>query len=269
MAMRAYVIGSLVGHVTLTLAIAVLTQALRQPPSSANLLRVGLVEMERPRPQVTQPEPVREIPEPKPEKPPEPEPERKPPPVIPKPPAETKRPELPVKPETLAATPEVEPLELHPPSDDLRPAPTMERVPTPAADDVDFPEPEAVQQPAVDASQQSAAEAEEVAPGAQVQATASAGVDDTYLRLVQQKIGRRWQPTPASAAGRAGVRVALRFRILGSGSIADVAVVSSSGLSVFDRQARSAIAAANPLPPPPSRFGGEGIEIVFHFVYNP
>lgn len=268
MSMRAYVIGSLVGHLLLSLVGAVLTQVLRDPPPSANLIRVGLVQMERPAPQVVEPEPVREIPEPE---PPEPDPvvESKPPEPIPQPPAELKRPEVPVKPEALPAETKAEPIELHPPADDLRPAPKMERVATPPPTDIEFPEPEAVQKPLSPSAEQSVAEAEEVAPGAQVQATAAAGVDDTYLRLVQQKIGRRWQPTPASAAGRAGVRVALRFRVLGSGSIADVTVVSSSGLSVFDRQARSAIAGANPLPAPPSRFGGEGIEIVFHFVYNP
>lgn len=263
MSMRAYVIGSLVGHLLLSLVGAVLTQVLREAPPSANLIRVGLVQMERPAPQVVEPEPVREI------QPPEPVVEAKPPKPIPQPPAELKRPELPVKPETLPSETKAEPIELHPPAEDLRPAPQMERVPTPPPTDIDFPEPEAVQKPVMPNAEQSVTEAEEVAPGAQVQATATAGVDDTYLRLVQQKIGRRWQPTPASAAGRAGVRVALRFRVLGSGSIADVTVVSSSGLSVFDRQARSAVAGANPLPAPPSRFGGEGIEIVFHFVYNP
>ena len=260
--MRSYVIGSLIGHVTLSLVGAALTQALREPPPAANLIRVGLVELERPQPQPA--DPVREQP-----KPVEPEPTPKAPTPVPEPPPELKRPEVPVKAEPLPAVAEPEPFELHPPSDDLRPAPQMERVPEPPAEVIDFPEPEPVQTPAVPSPDLSAAEPEEVAPGAQVQATAAAGVDDTYLRLVQQKIGRRWQPTPASASGRAGVRVALRFRILGNGSIADVTVVASSGLSVFDRQARSAIAGANPLPVPPSRFGGEGIEIVFHFVYNP
>lgn len=255
--MRTYVIGSLVGHLTLTLVGALLTQALHRPPPPSNLIRVGLMEIEPVRTQpVEQPRPTPEPPRPQPVEEPEPTPVESPKP-IPKPPAEVKRPEREVVPERIADEPEPAPLELHPPDTKLPPAPEVDRRPS-------RPEPDV--QPGVD---QTVVEAERVAPGAEVQAMAPAGVDDAYLRLVQQKIGRSWQPTPASASGRSGVRVVLRFRILGSGRIADVMVMASSGLSVFDRQARSAVSSANPLPRPPARFGNDGIEITFHFVYNP
>ncbi len=104
--------------------------------------------------------------------------------------------------------------------------------------------------------------------GASVQAWGDLGAGDSYLGLVQSKIGRRWQPSAASTQGRAVLEAIVSFRISASGEIQEPTIFQASGLSVYDREALRAVVEANPLPPPPARFRAAGLSIQFSFTYR-
>jgi len=104
--------------------------------------------------------------------------------------------------------------------------------------------------------------------GASVQAWGDLGAGDSYLGLVQSKIGRRWQPSAASTQGRAVLEAIVAFRISASGEIQEATIFQASGLSVYDREALRAVVEANPLPPPPARFRAAGLSIQFSFTYR-
>jgi protein TonB len=178
--------------------------------------------------------------------------------------------------------PVVRPPEPDVPQEEAKQAPE-EAIP-PSPEELDFLEPEKVEPRAEDLPQRSADAAEskaieeanvegaleQVGMGAAVQASATEeGVDDFYLGLVQRKIGRRWQPSAASARGQAGVSTVVTFRIGPEGEVIAPIVRESSGLSVFDRQALRAVVDSAPLPAPPPRFSRSGLQIHFRFVYNP
>jgi protein TonB len=227
-------------------------------------IRVDLAQLDLPEPESTPPKEA------------DPEPE---PPPIPDPPREiTARP-----PESSPATqpdvPEPEPeVDLVPPDPELprEPEPPPEPEPEPEQEALDLPEPEVVKpetpEPPPPAPEETMVESEPeaVSESASVQMSAPEGVDDYYLALVKRKIGRRWEPTAASARGRRDVKAVVAFRIGPGGEILQPTVVESSGLTVFDRQALRAVMSANPLPTPPPRLRGSGlIPIRFTFIYNP
>lgn len=110
--------------------------------------------------------------------------------------------------------------------------------------------------------------AQAVGMGGSVQARGDLGAGDTYLGLVQSKIGRRWQPSASSTAGRAMLEAIVAFRISADGEIENAEIFQSSGLSVFDREALRAVVEANPLPAPPVRFRSAGLSIQFSFTYR-
>lgn len=134
------------------------------------------------------------------------------------------------------------------PAEVAKPKPPAETTPTPA--------------PAV------APPATEVGEGALVGARVEGGVEDYYLALVEQTIGRRWKPTRASLAGRAEATAVVRFRVGLNGEVMGASVDAGSGLSVFDRQALRAVLDVPQLPKPPARHAA-GLEIRFHFHYAP
>ncbi|MBM4116497.1 TonB family protein [bacterium] len=110
--------------------------------------------------------------------------------------------------------------------------------------------------------------AQSVGMGGSVQARGDLGAGDSYLGLVQSKIGRRWQPSASSTAGRAVLEAIVAFRISADGEIESPEIFQSSGLSVFDREALRAVVEANPLPAPPVRFRSAGLSIQFSFTYR-
>jgi protein TonB len=264
---RRWVLGSLAGHVGFTVLFSILGAAFLTPPPPLQLVQVNLQTLELPQAIRNEPEPeiVEEI------VPPEPEPmvqdtETDP---VPAPPDEVRSaPPEPV-PDEDAGVQETSPVAPEPTAPEFELPREARPVPEVEPEDVDFLEPEAVQssRPEVPATV-SAAEPEEVSEGATVQASASEGVDDTYLRLVQQKIGRRWSPTDASTRGLREVQCVVSFRIGSGGEVISPTVTASSGLSVFDRRALAAVERSAPLPPPPARFGRTGVEIDFRFSYS-
>ena len=78
-----------------------------------------------------------------------------------------------------------------------------------------------------------------------------------YLDAMTRRIGSSWIP------GRA--KVVVRFRILRDGTITDLAVETSGGTSLIDRQARGAVLAASPLNPLPPAYGGQFLGVRFTF----
>ena len=250
---RRWLVGSLAGHVGITIMFSALGAAFLSPPPPLQVLRVNLQSVEM----AAQETPVLPEPEPVVEKEPDPAPE---------PPAEVLAPAPEVVPDRDSGPPEEITASPEPEAPDFE-LPREART-VPDADDLDFLEPAAVQAAAPDTPPPVAApDPEEVAVGATVQATAAEGIDDTYLKLVQQKIGRRWRPTDAATRGLREVSCVVSFRIGPGGEVIAPTVTASSGLSVFDRRALAAVERSAPLPPPPTRFGKYGLEIDFRFNY--
>jgi protein TonB len=260
---RRWVLGSLAGHVGITVLFSLLGAALLSPPPPLQVVRVNLQTMEFPSDEPPAMPVVQSEPEPE---------------VVEEAPVEDS---VPTPPQEVIATPP-EPVPDEESGVKEEPAPAVEpaapdfELPREAEpvqaeeEDLDLPEPAAVQaaREEPEPAPRSAAEPEEVAVGATVQATASEGIDDTYLRLVQQKIGRGWRPTDASTRGLREVACVVSFRIGPGGQVIAPTVTTSSGLSVFDRRALASVERAAPLPAPPARFGGSGVEIDFRFSYS-
>lgn len=247
--MRSYVYASLAAHLVATLLWGVLSMALREPLQPVEVIQVDLATL-----------PVVEPPKE------EPKPQPKP---IPKPPVvEESKPEparIPPEPKQLSDTrPEPElaeqaevedslPEEIVPPDPDLPPPPVHEK-PKPS-EDLDFLEPEDVA-PAVTeempVEETTPAPDAVPVPTAGVQVEKQEGLPDYYLALMQNKINRRWEPSAARTRGGAQALCMIRFRVSRAGEILEPSVVESSGFSVFDREALSAVIAASPLPTPPA-----------------
>lgn len=267
---RRFMLGSLVGHVGITLAFAMLGAAFLSPPPPLQLVKVNLQTLEMPRQVEKEAEPVREV------APPEPEPVIEEPETDPVPPQpEEVRAAAPVPtPEIDSGLTDETPVMPEPAAPEFELPREARPTPEVSPDDIDFLEPAEVQAARPEAEQApveeavSSAEPEEVAEGAVVQASASEGIDDFYLTRVQMKIGRRWRPTDAGTRGARAVSCVVSFRIGPQGAVIAPTVTTSSGFSVFDRRALAAIEGAAPLPAPPSRFGDSGVEINFRFSYS-
>lgn len=268
--MRKYLLASLVGHVAFTLVGSLLSIQLLKPPPAFTTMRVDLQSMTLPEREADQPTlpPEPETPRPEVE-------ETAPPDPVPVPPAEipVRKPDL--VPDEITPEPPQE-AALRPPEPGMPRQPAAPKPEPIAQEEVDFPEPETVTpraeptpEPPAESKPVSQASPESVGRGAAVQASSTEGVEDYYLALVQRKIGLRWKPTPASSSGRSNVAAVVHFRIGPEGEVIGPSVSTSSGLSVFDRQALGAVIEAAPLPKPPPRFSRSGVEINFRFVYNP
>lgn len=258
-----HVVGSLAGHAVLLLALGLVSLALSQPtPPPPDTIRISFGQLPPAaggrRPSLDKPTDQPDIePVSKPREPAKPK-------DIPKPkddanPAKPARPKPaePVKPLTRAQSQKAP----------AKAAPTVAR---PGAS---VPEADSTAQPAAAGDQTTDAGsgplAQQIGAGGSVQARGDAGAGDSYLGLVQSKIGRRWQPNAASTAGRPLLQSTVGFRIGARGEVLEPTIVESSGLSVFDREALRAVVDSHPLPPPPARFRADGLNIQFTFTYRP
>jgi TonB family protein len=99
------------------------------------------------------------------------------------------------------------------------------------------------------------------------------GVDfGPYLKHVVDEVRRNWYniiPESARAPLMKKGKVSIQFFILKDGTVQGMAMVSSSGDTALDRGAWGGITASNPFPPLPPEFGGDNLELRFHFFYNP
>jgi TonB family protein len=103
--------------------------------------------------------------------------------------------------------------------------------------------------------------------------TDTKGVDlHSYLDEVQHSIKASWfKQIPAAARPpimKKG-RVAISFRVLREGRIANVQYSESSGHIALDRAAYGAVIDSNPLPRLPSEFKCQFLDLRFRFFYNP
>lgn len=251
--MRNYLLGSIAGHVLVLLLSSWISMSTQAAPEF-DTIRVDLAQLDLPEYQAE---------------------EKASRPPVPDPPSEVAATPPETPPETTPDVSEPEPeVDLVPPDPELprEPEPPPAEPEPVVQEALDLPEPEAVKPespPAAPEEDMVETELEEINEAASVQMSAPQGVDDYYLALVQRKIGRRWEPTEASARGQRDVRAVVTFRIGPGGEILTPSVTESSGLSVFDRQALRAVMSSAPLPTPPPRFRRSGLNIRFAFIYNP
>lgn len=110
-------------------------------------------------------------------------------------------------------------------------------------------------------------------PNATTTSTGSIAVDASdfpftyYLRLIQSKIGERWSPPRAAAAG--GERVIVLFEIQRDGQVREPTVERSSGNALYDQSALRAITEASPFPPLPPEFKASSLRVHFGFEFTP
>jgi TonB family protein len=110
-------------------------------------------------------------------------------------------------------------------------------------------------------------------PNAATTSTGSIAVDASdfpftyYLRLIQSKIGERWSPPRAAAAG--GERVIVLFEIQRDGQVREPTVEKSSGNALYDQSALRAITEASPFPPLPPEFKASSLRVHFGFEFAP
>ncbi|MCB9516481.1 MAG: TonB family protein [Candidatus Krumholzibacteriia bacterium] len=268
---------SFAGHLLALAALVLLSSALRapvQPPPPTIRIAFGTLpelrsssrEAQAELPNDIETPPAEETPKEeatkaKPEERPAPKPEEKAPAAEKTAPT----PEAPKPKPTEAVKPVTQPADASAPA---LPAPDTEteesaEASSPAVPGSDLP---AAAEPAAPA--EGTGEAEAAPRGASVLARGDAGAGDAYLGLVQSKIGRRWQPSAASTGGRPLLETVVAFRIGARGEVIEPTVFQGSGLSVYDREALRAVMESNPLPPPPARFRGQGLNIQFTFTYR-
>jgi TonB family protein len=99
------------------------------------------------------------------------------------------------------------------------------------------------------------------------------GVDfGPYLARVLHDVRMNWYnliPEVARPPLMKKGKVSIEFAILKDGSIAGMQLDGPSGDVSLDRAAWGGITASNPFPPLPSEFGGQYLQLIFHFYYNP
>ncbi len=87
-----------------------------------------------------------------------------------------------------------------------------------------------------------------------------------YLSLVEGRISRNWSPAQLGFGAQAERSCVVHFTIRRDGRVADLAVVESSGIDLFDREAVRAVQASAPLPSLPAGFGADRLGISFVFT---
>lgn len=99
------------------------------------------------------------------------------------------------------------------------------------------------------------------------------GVDfGPYLERVLHDVRLNWYnliPDVARPPLIKKGKVSIQFAILKDGSVAGMKLDGPSGDVSLDRAAWGGITASNPFPPLPSEFGGQYLQLIFHFYYNP
>jgi TonB family protein len=96
------------------------------------------------------------------------------------------------------------------------------------------------------------------------------GIDfGPYLQAMLATVRRNWYSLiPASAQTQKG-EVTIEFKILQTGHLKDMQLVTSSGSMSLDRAAWGSIAGSEPFKPLPEEFHGPYLALRFHYAYNP
>ena len=85
-----------------------------------------------------------------------------------------------------------------------------------------------------------------------------------YVRQMLARVSANWQRVPV----RGTTMVIVRFTILKDGSVHDVEIEESSGLSVLDRAASRAVYLADPMPPLPNSYPRDRVGVHLRFQYS-
>jgi TonB family protein len=86
-----------------------------------------------------------------------------------------------------------------------------------------------------------------------------------YIGRMRQKIAATWRP-PGGSQEERGCRV--YFRVHRDGSVSNVSVEESSGVSLFDQSCQRAVLQSAPLPPLPREYRDEYLGVHFSFLYR-
>lgn len=86
-----------------------------------------------------------------------------------------------------------------------------------------------------------------------------------YTETVTRLIMARWAPVAGIPDSTTAV---VRFRIQQGGTVEELDVVRSSGISGFDRDAIAAVRGVGTFPPLPDGFRGDDLLVRFHFLYS-
>lgn len=77
-------------------------------------------------------------------------------------------------------------------------------------------------------------------------------IRDKFITLIRDEIGKNWNlPTVA----KPDMVCKIKVKLIPSGDVTDIQIVSSSGNAVFDRSVKVAVQKASPLPMPPVESG--------------
>ncbi len=83
---------------------------------------------------------------------------------------------------------------------------------------------------------------------------------------IKLKVNRNWIRPPSASAG---LKCKIRVRLLSSGEVMDVEIISSSGDDIFDRSAENAVRKASPLPVPMDKELFNRAFKTFTFTFEP
>ncbi len=90
----------------------------------------------------------------------------------------------------------------------------------------------------------------------------------SYMLKVKNKIEYLWQYPVAAAERRMEGDLFLNFTIHRDGRVSDIAIISSSGYELLDREAVRALTASSPFAPLPDAWNEDHITITGHFLYS-
>ena len=167
-------------------------------------------------------------------------------------------------------TPEREPSLRPPPmvaKEILRPAPSVPAPPAPVAPAVPPPTPVASAPSGTANGKTSGVEVAATATGAGTGTGQGPGGSSplaSYLTLVDWKIQQNW--VPVGTPGSPETVAVVRFRVLRSGQVRDVALDASSGNASLDASAVRAVRESIPLPPFPNLLTDSWLDLRYRFV---
>ncbi|OQA89728.1 MAG: Gram-negative bacterial tonB protein [Elusimicrobia bacterium ADurb.Bin231] len=84
-----------------------------------------------------------------------------------------------------------------------------------------------------------------------------------YVNMLRNKVADKWSPAANAYAGSR--KVLVYFRILRDGSVREILVKETSGVSYIDRSAVRAIKNSSPFPPLPAGFVEDKLGVYFMF----
>ncbi len=89
-----------------------------------------------------------------------------------------------------------------------------------------------------------------------------------YVASMRMRISGNWLLAPISASITSAPRVYMTYVIERDGTIKDVEITQGSGVPEVDRSALRAILASSPLPPLPSDYSGNSVNVQFYFDFH-